>query len=201
MDNKTSRIRNEKTKKEIGERIKKLRKEQKETQHNLAEAIGSTQNSVSKIECNNMDLTIDNLLNIATHYNVSIDFLCTGNDASSILNTLEKYVVLEYEDLSEDDSEHYICPVLKINSAFFDYLLQSAYAKKTCHIPTVQENWIKEISNFFYKQERNNATEMHTYVPIPINLIAPNEPDTRWSHNDLLNEAENYFQKKIEKGR
>ena len=61
----------------IGLRIKELRKKNNETQYDLANAIKCNQNNISKIEKGG-SLTSVNLIAIANHYNVSLDYLCKG---------------------------------------------------------------------------------------------------------------------------
>ena len=71
--------------KSVGQRIQELRKKNKETQKELADIINSTPNSISKLENGDMGLTFDNMLLIAEHYNVSLDYLCKGEGGSNLL--------------------------------------------------------------------------------------------------------------------
>ena len=56
--------------KTVGERIKYLREKKGESQEKLGEAIGLSQNSISKLEKGETQLTLENQINIAKHFNV-----------------------------------------------------------------------------------------------------------------------------------
>ena len=56
-------------------RVKKLRKNAKEQQKELAEAIGATQATISDIENGRKATSFDRLAAICQHYNVSADYL------------------------------------------------------------------------------------------------------------------------------
>ena len=59
----------------IGERLKKLRKERKITQDDLAELIGVQKTAVSQYETNKNDPSDKIKVNIAKHLNISLDYL------------------------------------------------------------------------------------------------------------------------------
>lgn len=139
MENKTD-------KKAVGTRIQKLRKKNNETQKDLADIIHSTPNSISKLENGEMGLTFDNMLIIAEHYKVSLDYLCKGEGGDSLLDTLNTYIKLEIPNIS-DLSVHNVfrpTPILSINRAYFEYLVQVANAKHDTKIPShLRDEWIK----------------------------------------------------------
>ena len=56
-------------------RVKKLRKNAKEQQKDLAEAIGVSQAAISDIENGRRATSFDRLAAICQHYNVSADYL------------------------------------------------------------------------------------------------------------------------------
>lgn len=118
MNNKTDR-------KSVGQRIKELRKKNNETQKELADIINSTPNSISKLENGDMGLTFENMLLIAEHFNVSLDYLCKGEGGSNLLETLNKYFSLRYHQISgvDETDNTYPLPVLSIDRAYFDYLI------------------------------------------------------------------------------
>lgn len=178
---------NKKEPKTVGERIKLLREKNGESQAELGNAIGLSQNSISKLEKGDTQLTLDNQLRIAEHFNVSHDFLCTGKDKDSILETLKKYVSLKYKNLS-DDTEAFIYPVLEINNVFFNYLIQSARAQSERYMPPdVRELWLeKEINNFYERNKENTFTNFESLVPLPEKLIYPEEQKCDWNQTDLL---------------
>ncbi|MCQ2518802.1 MAG: helix-turn-helix domain-containing protein [Lachnospiraceae bacterium] len=64
----------------IGQRIKKLRKENKMTQQQLADRLGVSLNHVSKIEPGMKVPSVDLFLTLSEIFNVSLDFLITGKE-------------------------------------------------------------------------------------------------------------------------
>lgn len=175
--------------KEVGERIKNLRVKKGESQEKLGETIGISQKSVSNIENGITPLALDIQIKIAEHYNVSHDYLCTGKDSDSILNLLEKYVSLKYTNLS-NGLESFNYPVLEINKVFFDYLIRSARAQNEKYMDDdVREIWVEKEINKFYERNKNNSfTESESVVPLPQQLIYPDEHKSEWKQTDLLRE-------------
>ncbi|MDF2521752.1 MAG: response transcriptional repressor, RecA-mediated autopeptidase [Clostridia bacterium] len=180
---------NENELKTVGERIKFLREKKGISQEKLGDAIGLSQNSISKLEKGDTQLTLDNQLRLAEYFNVSHDYLCTGKDSDSILNLLEKYVSLKYANLS-DGLESFNYPVLEINKVFFDYLIRSARAQNEKYMDDdVREIWVeKEINNFYERNKNNSFTESESVVPLPQQLIYPDEHKSEWKQTDLLRE-------------
>ncbi|MGO1041099.1 helix-turn-helix domain-containing protein [Clostridioides difficile] len=175
--------------KKVGERIKYLREKKGESQEKLGEAIGLSQNSISKLEKGETQLTLENQINIAKHFNVSHDYLCIGVRNDSILTLLEKYVSLKYENIS-DGLESFDYPVLQINKVFFDYLVSSARAYNLKGIPDdVREMWIKKVTNTFYEYNKKNCfNESETVIPLPQQLFYADEQENDWKQTDLLRE-------------
>ena len=78
------------TPEEIGKRIRDLREKNGETQNNLADALHCKQNNISKME-RGKSLTSDNLIAIAEHYNVSMDYLCKGEGGIDLFDTSDSF--------------------------------------------------------------------------------------------------------------
>ena len=178
--------------KTVGERIKFLRKKNKETQEELGEALDLTQKSISNIENNITVLNVENLTKIANHYNVSTDYICIGTNSSSILELLEKYISIKFTNLNIGDS-HYKYPTLQINSLFFDYLIQIAHAKQVEFIyDEIREDWIEKITKTFYENNKSKKLNLNNkFIPVPEHLILPDENKRDWKLGDLLREINN----------
>lgn len=73
----------------FGERLLALREERKETQQQLADAIGITRQSLSRYETNERTPNIDLIYNIAKHYNVSCDYLLGLSEVKSLDNNIK----------------------------------------------------------------------------------------------------------------
>lgn len=173
----------------VGERIKYLREKKQESQEKLGEAIGLSQNSISKLEKGETQLTLENQYSLAKHFNVSHDYLITGKDNDSLLTLLEKYISLDYSTISEGESI-LDCPILKINKILFDYLMRTAKARHDKYIPDdIKEAWIeREIDSFYESNENNQFTESAKVVPVPEKLVYPDESKSSWKQTDLLRE-------------
>lgn len=173
--------------KEIGKRIKQLRKKNNnETQAQLALAINVTQDNISKIERGDISLTLEKQLAIAEHYNVSLDYLCLGQDSDTLLSQLFNYLKIEYKSNLSIGGLSYNYPLLKINSSIFHYLLQIARAENTASMPDeIRNNWINyELSAL--KQHLNSKTSYIEVVPTPLEFICPDDNKSNWSQLDLL---------------
>lgn len=70
--------------KESGQRIKKLRKERKLTQEQLAERLGISVKTVTAIETGARGTSIDGLVTIAEFFGVSLDYLVLGKKSEVI---------------------------------------------------------------------------------------------------------------------
>lgn len=177
------------TPKTVGERIKYLREKKQESQEKLGEAIGLSQNSISKLEKGETQLTLENQYSLAKHFNVSHDYLITGKDNDSLLILLEKYVSLDYSTISEGETT-LECPILKIDKVLFNYLMRTAKARHDKYIPEdIKQAWIeREIISFYKLNETNQFNESEEVVPVPEKLIYPDENKSEWKQSDLLRE-------------
>lgn len=178
----------------VGERIKYLREKNGESQEKLGEAIGLSQNSISKLEKGETQLTLENQRSLVKHFNVSHDYLISGKDEDSILNLLERYISMDYSSIS-DGSNNFSCPVLHINKILFNYLMRTSKAKSDRYIPEdIKRAWIDKEINIFYKSnEHNSFQESEQVVPLPEQLIYPDEKKNNWQQADLIREVNKYL--------
>ena len=186
--------------KTVGERIKFLRQKKGESQKKLGEIIGLSQNSISKLEKGETQLTLENLASIVSHYNVSYDYICTGKDNVSILSLLEKYISLNYQPI-KNGNDHLLYPLLHIDKGFFDYLIRTSRAKSEVFIPEKLRNlWIDHEIQIFNELNKNNTfTEKESIVPLPQQLIYPDDNKTDWDQSDLLREMNKLLLSNIKK--
>lgn len=169
MENKTDR-------KSVGKRIRELRKKNKETQKELADVISATPNSISKLETGTMGLTFDNMILIAEHYKVSLDYLCKGEGGTNLLDTLNKYISLDYHQTSgiTADNTVYPLPVLSINRAYFNYLLQVANATADDNLPEkLKEQWMDmETQKFNESIIHDNHQSFASVIPVKKSVVS-----------------------------
>lgn len=137
----------------IGLRIKALREKNKETQAELAEAICCNQNNISKMEKGG-SLTAENLISIAEHFKVSLDYLCKGEGGINIIDTLNKYIRYEITNTTSTNMNNKTLniPHVNINAFFYHYLRQTALADNTSEMPIeIRKQW-----SIHAKDEFNN---------------------------------------------
>ncbi len=65
---------------EFQKRLRELRKEKKETQVQVANAIGITDRQYQRFECEKQKPGFDNLWALADHFDVSLDYLVGRSD-------------------------------------------------------------------------------------------------------------------------
>lgn len=73
-------ISNEKLRKEIGSRIRSVRKNANMNQHDFSRSINISTNFLSMIECGTRGFSAEVLYMISTKYGVSTDYLMFGKD-------------------------------------------------------------------------------------------------------------------------
>lgn len=73
----------------ISDKIRELRLNKNETQQDLAKALNVTFQSVSKWENDTSIPTVDMLLNISKHFNVSVDYLLSGVESNIPIEEME----------------------------------------------------------------------------------------------------------------
>lgn len=177
--------------KSIGARIKELRKKYNETQEELGEIINFSQTAISKIESGDTKkLQIENLVKIAEHYKVTCDYLCCGK-GNTLLELLESFVSLRKGNVSDEISS-YKYPCFEIDQVFFDYLTSTENAKNALNIPPdIKEQWISKEKEKFHKRTMKEDHTKVSFVPVPVNLIYPDDKKEDWRQKDLIREINN----------
>ena len=64
----------------FGQRLKEIRRQNKETQQDLAEYLDSAKNSISEIESGKRTTTAEKIALICEHYKISADYLLGLSD-------------------------------------------------------------------------------------------------------------------------
>lgn len=160
----------------IGERIKELRKKNKETQEDLAHAINYNQSTICKLE-KGQRLSADQQLKIAEHYGVSPASLCFGVD-NNILDILTQYIKIDYVTTKDYQSTY---PVLNINSALVNYLLTVDLAKSAFRATDYHKALLNEQEDLFYEEiEKNDGTLKDLSIPLTKEVIFPDEYQKEW---------------------
>lgn len=96
----------------VGQNIKKIRKERRETQQQFADSLGISRTYLSDIENDRTSLSNKNLNKIAKKLNVSLNFLNTGNKMLGDLSEEElkeqKFKLSKLISESVDKREQYV---------------------------------------------------------------------------------------------
>lgn len=161
----------------IGLRIKELREKNSETQKELANALSCNQNNISKIEKGG-SLTYDNLILIANHYNVSLDYLCKGEGGIDLLDTLNKFIHFEYKKFAEPDKPNKtrLFPHIKINTLLYKCMKQISLAENSVDMPeSIKQQWIKQtIEDFNKEKNSDNYKDFIGFIPLEETIIEKN---------------------------
>lgn len=105
---------------ELKDRIKHLRDDCDLTQNDLAQALNVARATISGYETKGKEPDVDKLVKLAALFNVSIDYLLTGNhckpnisfDNLDAESELDKNILNMYSDLTYTDKvnlHHYLC--------------------------------------------------------------------------------------------
>lgn len=92
--------------KDIGFRIKCIRKENNLNQTQFAKTIGISQGNLSEIEMGNSNPSAETLLSLRQQYNVNLNWLLTGSDAedgTTYKDDHEKQLLEGYRKLNDYD--------------------------------------------------------------------------------------------------
>lgn len=83
-------------KKDVGKRIKVLRKERRLTQEKLSESLGFEASTICKFETGSQNLSIEYAFLIADYFGVTINYLLCGDQL------IDDEVTEKYKKISED---------------------------------------------------------------------------------------------------
>lgn len=103
----------------VGKRMKKLRKEQRISQDQVAKDLGATISFVSNIENNYTKINLRVLLYYAQMCHVSVDYLLSAGNPRMIkadnISTLDEDILRVLQNYNKLDIEN---PIIRINTAF-----------------------------------------------------------------------------------
>ena len=71
--------------------LKSLRNEKGISQQQLADVIGTTQQSINKYENHKIEPDIATLISIAQYFNTSVDYLIGNTEVNRVIENVEKY--------------------------------------------------------------------------------------------------------------
>lgn len=162
----------------IGARIRTLRKNNQESQQDLAKILSTTQNNISKIEKGINALTLDHLLSLGKHYNVSLDYLCTGVVGINLLDTLNKYInykICPTYGIADDKYSHRI-PTFTINKLYYEYLSQVAEANNNKKMPSdIRQAWKKRAETKFNDEiSESTLSKDISFIPLNQEILSEN---------------------------
>lgn len=162
--------------KAIASRIFELRKKFGDSQQTLATAINCSQTNIAKME-NGDSQTLTNLIEIAKHYNVSLDYLCTGKEGKDLLDTLEKYIHYDIRKTSGISESNHLIPHIEISNSLYKCLRQIALAKGNPEMPQeIKDAWIKNtIKEFTEKALSSDADTFTSFIPLKESVLADPE--------------------------
>lgn len=135
------------------QRIKEIREANQETQEQLANALNVSVDTISKMEQGKCKITVDNIVAIAEHYNVNLDWICGRTDElkdpCSILETLLKFINIKNCTMTSGENK-YSFSKLSIHTSLLKFFKDTAIATKTI------ENLPKEHKEALLQQCKEN---------------------------------------------
>ena len=176
---------------EIGNRIKELRNLHNLSQTQLAEEINTQQPIISKYENGETNIPYTHLFALANFFNVSCQYLLTGEQCDNYLTILKKYIHLEYCSCPAD---HHLQEYLElhINKAFVNYLYQAAQAEHLSRLPNkAREAWYREMEREFNTSNSND--DFVSFIPFPSKNITTDNSPNNMSQSAILEETTDFF--------
>ncbi|MCL2087682.1 MAG: helix-turn-helix domain-containing protein [Oscillospiraceae bacterium] len=82
--------------------LKALRNKKGVSQQKLAESIGISQQSINKYENHNIEPDINTLMNLASYFSTSIDYLVGHTNIDRIIENVQKYALNKEESATID---------------------------------------------------------------------------------------------------
>lgn len=178
----------------IGQRIKELRESQNLSQKDLATEINSYQSTISQYEYGTKGIPVEHLVKLADYFNVSCQFLCTGEDSNNKLAMLKKYIHLKYCECPVDDSQQEYL-VLSINKSLINYLYQVAQSEHIPNLPDkAREAWYQEMEKEFNSSYMHNQDSI-SFIPFPSENISTDNSPNKWHQQELLEKTTIFFKK------
>lgn len=190
MDSKNQTTRSQtKSTETIGDRIRKLKESNGETNQTLADLLGYANGSnISKI-FEKDDISISDLRKLAKHYGVTYDYLIDGSDCSLLLASLLEHTDLElYSFQNPDiDSQPHMLPIIKIENNFYKLLFEIARANFITILPKdLQAQWISSLKKNYAKSScstDNQPPEYCKFIALDKKILEKDDCD---SHRFLL---------------
>lgn len=114
----------------IKNRVRELRKHFNMSQYALSIIIGTTQQTISRIENCAYDIPSDLLVKMANYFNVTTDYILGISDVKRNLDgqvrmsqELDKYydIILRYQNLSEINKKTFCCILNRLEQAQTEY--------------------------------------------------------------------------------
>ena len=82
---------------------------------------------------------------------------------------------------------------MEIDQVYFEYLIHTARAQSDSIMPNdIREIWLdKETNNFYERNKLNACKETKSFIPLPQQLLYPDDKKKEWKQKDLLREMNN----------
>ena len=172
----------------VGKRLRDLRIKKGISQEQLAKAVNLTQKSISNFETNITPLSLEYIIKFANYFNVSCDYLIKRIDSSSLLKELYNNISISYVSTQIGDNSYEV-PKLSIGSDLFNYLIVSAKIENDKIMPRdIKSMWLERAIKKFYDDIKSNKQSFIELIPLPEQMIYPDDNKSDWKQSDLLRE-------------
>ena len=119
---------------------------------------------------------------------MSCDYLIKGIDSSSLLKELCNNISISYVSTQIGDNSYEV-PKLSIGSDLFNYLIVSAKIENDKIMPRdIKSMWLERAIKKFYDDIKSNKQSFIELIPLPEQMIYPDDNKSDWKQSDLLRE-------------
>lgn len=194
-------------KKGMSERIKSQRIKNNLSQEELAKKMKINQNAISKVETQENYLSIPNLIKLCEIFNVSLDYICRGEQTETVFDNIRNYIQIKMVKYSFEEA--YTYPVIEIDKAFFAFLFETSRINNNARIPDdIRNSWLNKVEEEFREHraksiynkfdldkstsEKNSSKITFMLVPQEIMNLDPNKENE--NQKDIMRHIHGFFE-------
>lgn len=172
----------------VGQNIKKIRKERRETQQKFAESLGISRTYLSDIENDRTSLSNKNLNKIAKKLNVSLDYLNSGNKMLSDLSDEElkeqKFKLSKLISESKNKRERYV------KDNFFNLINKD--------LSYLEVHYFNNMYNFYDSENQNNENNL-LFISVLLQMLYENKnSNNKEAYSDIKNEFDDFLRQYLD---
>lgn len=172
----------------VGQNIKKIRKERRETQQQFAESLGISRTYLSDIENDRTSLSNKNLNKIAKKLNVSLNYLNTGNKMLGDLSDEElkeqKFKLSKLISESKNKREQHV------KDNFFNLINKD--------LSYLEVHFFNNMYNFYDSENQNNENNL-LFISVLLQMLYENKnSNNKEAYDDIIKDFDSFLKKYLD---